>query len=397
MSIALIDSSTSASRKSKSRIKNPQPPPRARNSSPKSPTSRLPHSPISSKKLAANRRNSQKSTGPRTPSGKKQSSQNATKHALCSQSPRLPNECSPTYNTFVQELRESLRPTHPLQKELFHQITSILWRLQRANETENQLYALRQKNNDPPCLTLAKEFHKNPTANPFLLYSRYERHLRNTYLRLIRELKKIQKEDADAAEHFRRTEPAWSPEKRAAQIARFNNQPQPEPDESNIDEDYQERWSAPSSNKVEPIESIADTDWYKEMTNKWRERDRQRLLERHRKENQRIEQEAAHSSPSASLDVGRWTLNVPPPAPSLRNKIPHSTSRPLQSTPTIQPHRGLRTTLQSTRPPLPLRRSMFDVQCSMFNLPPQKTKPPKPSPLPPNPLPRPHNRHFLPQ
>src|SRR5215204_3129288 len=218
MSIALIDQSASAPRNSKSRIKTLQRPPRA-------PKKRISsHPPPSPRKPSPHPQNAQKSTGPKSPSGKSTSSQNALKHSLCSQGAFLPNECSATYNIFVEELRESLRPTHPLQKELFHQICSILWRLQRANETENQLYALRQKNNDPPCLTLAKEFHKNPTANPFLLYSRYERHLRNTYLRLIAELKKIQKQDAAAAaatNHFRRTEPAWSPEKQAAQLARF--------------------------------------------------------------------------------------------------------------------------------------------------------------------------------
>ena len=99
------------------------------------------------------------------------------------------------YDRFYEELRESLTPSHPLQLHVFSQISSILWRLQRANETEKQLYARRQRNTDPPCLTLAKAFNTNPTGNPFLLYSRYERHLRNTYLRLIRELKKIQKED----------------------------------------------------------------------------------------------------------------------------------------------------------------------------------------------------------
>src|SRR5215204_6304193 len=98
MSIALIDQSTSALRNSKSRIKTLQRPPRA-------PKKRIPsHPPLSSKKLAANRRNSQKSTGPKSPHGKSTSSQNATKHSLCSQGALLPNECSATYNIFVKEL-----------------------------------------------------------------------------------------------------------------------------------------------------------------------------------------------------------------------------------------------------------------------------------------------------
>src|SRR3954465_6430632 len=182
MSIALIEESASASTKSRLKSK-----PRHRFRAHKN---RLK---ISSRKLSANRRNSQKSTGPRTPSGKTKSSQNSLKHGLCSQSPLLPNECSATYNIFLEELRQTLHPTNPLQQELFDQLTSILWRLQRTNETEAQLYKLRQRQNDPPCLTLAKAFNSNPTSNPFLLYSRYERHLRNTYLRLLLELKTLQK------------------------------------------------------------------------------------------------------------------------------------------------------------------------------------------------------------
>src|SRR5215212_6106784 len=213
-SIALIEDTSSAPRAGKPKpLKNLRRPLRAPISNRKLKTS--------PRKLAANRQNAQKSTGPRSPQGKHRASQNSLKHALCSQSPLLPNECSATYTTFQQELQESLRPQSPLQHELLHQITSLLWRLQRTHDTERHLYDLRSKNNDPPCLTLAKAFHKNPTANPFPLYQRYERHLRNTYLRLIRELKKLQKEDFEANEYRRRTEPAWSPEKQAAQEARF--------------------------------------------------------------------------------------------------------------------------------------------------------------------------------
>ena len=39
-----------------------------------------PHHPVSPKRLAANRANSARSTGPRTPQGKAHSSQNARKH-----------------------------------------------------------------------------------------------------------------------------------------------------------------------------------------------------------------------------------------------------------------------------------------------------------------------------
>src|SRR3954471_21605756 len=212
MSIALIEERKSAAGKSKSnRIQRPSRAPKKR---PK----------ISPRKLSANRRNAKHSTGPRTKLGKQKSSQNSLKHGLCSQSPTLPNECEATFNIFHEELRQSLRPNEPLQLHLFSQISSILWRLQRANETEKQLYKLRQRQNDPPCLTLAKAFNSNPTSNPFLLYSRYERHLRNTYLRLLRELKTPKKQAPSPQPPPRHCEPAWSPEKEQEQIERFARQ-----------------------------------------------------------------------------------------------------------------------------------------------------------------------------
>ncbi|HEV8293690.1 MAG TPA: hypothetical protein VGP94_17275, partial [Tepidisphaeraceae bacterium] len=73
MSIALIDQATSAP--AKSTFKSTHRPRCA-------PKKRFK---ISPRKLAANRRNADKSTGPRTPQGKKQSSQNSLKHGLCSQ------------------------------------------------------------------------------------------------------------------------------------------------------------------------------------------------------------------------------------------------------------------------------------------------------------------------
>src|SRR5438046_510616 len=98
--------------------------------------------PLSERRLAANRQNAQKSTGPRTKTGKQKSSQNSTKHGLCSQSPLLPNECGATYQIFENEIYEDLHPTTNLQKHLFSQAASILWKLQRVNDTERELYKL---------------------------------------------------------------------------------------------------------------------------------------------------------------------------------------------------------------------------------------------------------------
>src|SRR5687768_13469205 len=80
-----------------------------------------PQKPLSKRKLLANRRNARKSTGPRTPAGKKIVSQNPLKHGLCAQTPLLPNECSATYTTYTQEIDESYNPTTIPQRILCDQ------------------------------------------------------------------------------------------------------------------------------------------------------------------------------------------------------------------------------------------------------------------------------------
>src|SRR5438445_8982540 len=115
-----------------------------------------PRIPVSPKKLAANRRNATKSTGPRTPEGKQTVSQSALKNKHgCSQSALLPNECDATYEIFEAELREDLRPRTALQWHLVSQISQILWKLQRTADTERHLYHLNSNEGDPACHTLA--------------------------------------------------------------------------------------------------------------------------------------------------------------------------------------------------------------------------------------------------
>ena len=383
-SIALIEASSSAPSKSKSRFK----------SLPRSPRARKSPSPISPKRLAANRQNAQKSTGPRTPAGKQKTSQNSLKHALCSQSPRLESECGPTYNIFIEELRESLHPAGVVQEHLFHQLTSILWRLQRANETENQLYALQQRNDDPPCLTLAKAFHKNPTSNPFLLYSRYERHLRNTYLRLLRELKNLQKQDAadtEAAAERRRREPAWSPEKQAAQEARFRAQEEnktrnPDEPEEDLDEDSQ-----PTTRSTG---STADTDWYKAMMQRRFERYQEQRLGSRRQQIEEEERQAAQTPlaaqpPTPPLEVESSTLEVERSDPSTPNEATNPpSSSPQTPSPASEsplPPSSPQNNFDETNPPTPspianCNSQIADSPLTPNNSDPANTTPPKSTP-----------------
>src|SRR6478672_13854693 len=79
--------------------------------------------------LAANRRNAQKSTGPKTAQGKQNSSRNAVKHGLLA---RVVPEQTEGWQELLTGLYESLRPQDELQRFLVDQIAHSILRLQRA-------------------------------------------------------------------------------------------------------------------------------------------------------------------------------------------------------------------------------------------------------------------------
>src|SRR5260221_13990986 len=106
-----------------------------------------PKKPLSDKRLAANRLNALRSTGPKTPAGKRRVSTNALKHGLratthlCPEESNHPAECSATYKTFEQELKDELQPKTVLQKTLFPQIATLPWRLRSPPHTEQEIFA----------------------------------------------------------------------------------------------------------------------------------------------------------------------------------------------------------------------------------------------------------------
>src|SRR3954462_14574520 len=96
--------------------------------------------PTSPRRLAANRRNALKSTGPRTSAGKKRSSRNALKHGLCASTAIVTSEDAPTFAIFLAELEEELQPITIMQKTLFPQIANLIWRLRRMPEAQARIF-----------------------------------------------------------------------------------------------------------------------------------------------------------------------------------------------------------------------------------------------------------------
>ena len=71
------------------------------------------------KQIAANRANSQKSTGPTTTEGKQKVSQNRTTHGLCGNFRVLPAENQEHYDALLAGFMESEQPANPAEVECF--------------------------------------------------------------------------------------------------------------------------------------------------------------------------------------------------------------------------------------------------------------------------------------
>ena len=102
--------------------------------------------PPSAKQIAANRRNAQKSTGPRTPTGRAVSKMNALKHGILSRQVLVESlhyrESRQELETLHQRFWDDLQPDGPVEEMLVDQIVTAHWRLRRALVAESGEIAL---------------------------------------------------------------------------------------------------------------------------------------------------------------------------------------------------------------------------------------------------------------
>jgi hypothetical protein len=90
-------------------------------------------------KRAANRRNAEKSTGPKSVFGKTKASQNALRHGLRARKVISFDEKEPDFLAFHAELRESLEPADAVEEHLVERIAMCAWRLRRMYRVEAEL------------------------------------------------------------------------------------------------------------------------------------------------------------------------------------------------------------------------------------------------------------------
>ena len=139
---------------------------------------------VSEKKLAANRLNAQKSTGPKTDEGKAKSARNATTHGLFCRDVVVQGEDDDEFAHFRDKFRKSLKPRDTIEDAVVDRIVIAQWKLRRIYAAEKELFERKQRLSDYS----AEEFDR---------LSRYEQRLSFEIHRCLRELKELQKRELE--------------------------------------------------------------------------------------------------------------------------------------------------------------------------------------------------------
>jgi len=148
--------------------------------------------------IAANRRNAQHSTGPKTDAGKQKSAQNALKFGLFSRHVLLPGEDETELAQLRDGIRARFNPADALEEVYVERIVTASWRLQRTLAHEAHCYATWHKFNrrfssQPP----------RPESCPVEDVAAVQKHiasLERSIDKAVSELAKLQKARRDAEE-----------------------------------------------------------------------------------------------------------------------------------------------------------------------------------------------------
>jgi len=114
-------------------------------------------------RILANRRNAQKSTGPRTSEGKATVSQNAVQHGLTAGQAIISSESQADFDLYREQMLDELAPVSPMESMLVERIVTLSWRLKRVCRIQNQaIDALNADNTSSPLAKLTQSlFFKN--------------------------------------------------------------------------------------------------------------------------------------------------------------------------------------------------------------------------------------------
>ena len=148
------------------------------------------------KQFDANRRNAQKSTGPKTDHGKSIVAQNAVTHGFTANKPLIPGEDPAAYDTFKTNLLKELNPQGPAESMLADRIIDLSWRLKRSGRLHIAAYHVFWEDTESetnPELNIGRiavrDFSESRVLEKLLIH---ERRIENSLYRTITELQRLQ-------------------------------------------------------------------------------------------------------------------------------------------------------------------------------------------------------------
>ena len=144
----------------------------------------------SERRVAANRRNAARSTGPRTPEGKAVVALNAVKHGLLSREALVKGENEAELVAFGKRMRAQLAPVGELELLLADRVVSSAWRLRRAVALEAVLLGEKGTDGRASLNPITSKYDRDR----LLTYSRYEAALERALYKALAELRRLQAE-----------------------------------------------------------------------------------------------------------------------------------------------------------------------------------------------------------
>jgi hypothetical protein len=119
----------------------------------------------SPRKIEANRRNAQESTGPKTSAGKAMSSFNSTRHGLLSKKlPAIYGQGKRQYSRLLASLHRDLEPVGTLEEILVEKIAQEYWRLGVAVLHEGEAFEKENPFGKPSIQTIIVSDNDQPLA-----------------------------------------------------------------------------------------------------------------------------------------------------------------------------------------------------------------------------------------
>jgi hypothetical protein len=151
------------------------------------------------KQIAANRRNAQKSTGPRTPEGRAAVRLNGVTHGLTAETLILKTENEADFSALLESLEAEHQPTTPTEETLVAQLALAAWRLRRLHQmeagyykfrlNEQDDYATRKELDDTHRLGLFAD--SEATVRTLTLLGRQEARLERSFYNALHELQRL--------------------------------------------------------------------------------------------------------------------------------------------------------------------------------------------------------------